>query len=564
MPAPTKKLKNIVPVTAPVKSFVKFDWNCQFLTTVSPALHSFSLRVFNSKQTAICSYTHPTADHCNAITYGKLNDAVLLGLALDSGVLLYSISESIPKQHLVGVHQAPVTDFCFSLDSKSGYSVSSDGLLVEWDLSTNSKKNSLKSSNLSKVAINEKGTLLAIAGNQIHIVDLKTFKIIKNFPGHTTLVSELIFVGDDLFSSAVDDRFITRWNSEKKPLVFSVESPPISMSVNSQNHLLAQIENGVVSLWKTDRTSKRAVAADGLLELNAEDKAEAAFLAASLDNDQVVVAYGTLFKPIFERVSFTDEEGVIKPATVLTRLVLEQSKKQKKKRTSEKVPMQVLGSIDFGENSKKSEVTEETIAEEPTIEDQVKALVVEDHVKENKESTNISLNQMLSQAISSGDKQLLERVLSNSDPKIINATIRRINPTLVVPLLDALVVRLQKRPNRAAQLVEWIRACLLNHSGYLLSIPQRNYSLRALHRTLIKRQEVLPKLLRLSGRLDMISCQMNFQSNDQEDEDLVVFDADVDETSDMDEYSGEDEEEMVDYANDFDMESDSESGPEDA
>jgi U3 small nucleolar RNA-associated protein 5 len=77
---------------------------------------------------------------------------------------------------------------------------------------------------------------------------------------------------------------------------------------------------------------------------------------------------------------------------------------------------------------------------------------------------------MLSQALNSQDVELLEKSFHIHDKKIINATVKRLNPALIIELLDQIVVRLQKRPGRASFFVEWIRAALLHHSGYLLSV----------------------------------------------------------------------------------------------
>ena len=89
---------------------------------------------------------------------------------------------------------------------------------------------------------------------------------------------------------------------------------------------------------------------------------------------------------------------------------------------------------------------------------------------ESKKVTQTSLQALLTQAIHASDDQLLEKALAVGDKKVIYATILRLSPSHVLVLLDQIVIRLQKKPNRAAQLVEWIRYCLLHHSGYLLSV----------------------------------------------------------------------------------------------
>lgn len=109
------------------------------------------------------------------------------------------------------------------------------------------------------------------------------------------------------------------------------------------------------------------------------------------------------------------------------------------------------------------------IVQEESLADRVKALQVLEPV-ETKKATQASLQALLSQAIHASDDQLLEKALAVGDKKVIHATIMRLSPAHILLLLDQIVVRLQKKPNRASQLVEWVRACLLHHSGYLLSV----------------------------------------------------------------------------------------------
>jgi hypothetical protein len=107
--------------------------------------------------------------------------------------------------------------------------------------------------------------------------------------------------------------------------------------------------------------------------------------------------------------------------------------------------------------------------QELTIEDMVKQITV-GQGKKTKSSTQISLLQLLSQAIHAGDVELYEKAFAVNDKKIIHATVKKLSPTQVLPLIDQLVTRLQRRPNRGLEMVEWIRACIVNHSSYLISV----------------------------------------------------------------------------------------------
>ena len=66
------------------------------------------------------------------------------------------------------------------------------------------------------------------------------------------------------------------------------------------------------------------------------------------------------------------------------------------------------------------------------------------------------------------------------------------------------VAKLEKRPNRAAALGQWIRALLSCHLGYLVSVPGLPDKLALLHQLIDRRVASFPKLLQLHGRLDLL------------------------------------------------------------
>ncbi|KAJ3194524.1 WD repeat-containing protein 43 [Irineochytrium annulatum] len=129
--------------------------------------------------------------------------------------------------------------------------------------------------------------------------------------------------------------------------------------------------------------------------------------------------------------------------------------------------------------------------------------------------TAASLHSMLSQAVHSSDRQLLETTLMVSDPKIILATVRRLPARLVVPLLDMLVGRLAARPSRAGALIEWVRAVVVAHAAFLMTDQTLVRHLGALHQTLDARVSTFQRLLKLSGRLDLVMSQIALRSSQE-------------------------------------------------
>jgi len=120
-----------------------------------------------------------------------------------------------------------------------------------------------------------------------------------------------------------------------------------------------------------------------------------------------------------------------------------------------------------------------------------------------------SLFTVLSQALKSGDEELLEQCLAVQDTQILSRTVRLLTAPLVFPFINTLVRKLEKRPNRAVSLCPWIRFVLLHHTSYLIGTPGLDQRLAGLHKVATRRVTVLPRLLGLSGRLELMLAQIS-------------------------------------------------------
>lgn len=162
-----------------------------------------------------------------------------------------------------------------------------------------------------------------------------------------------------------------------------------------------------------------------------------------------------------------------------------------------------------------------------------------------------SLATVLSQALKSGDEDLLEQCLGVHDTHVISNTVQLLSAPLTLPLIDTLVRKLEKRPNRAATLCPWVRFLLLHHTSYLVSAPGLDQRLAGLHKLATRRVAVLPRLLGLSGRLDLMLSQISKHGSNQQqalqDKVKAAVEVYVDRDSDEeDEEEEEDEDEEED------------------
>lgn len=127
-----------------------------------------------------------------------------------------------------------------------------------------------------------------------------------------------------------------------------------------------------------------------------------------------------------------------------------------------------------------------------------------------------SLATLLEQALHSLDDGLLEDCLAVSDPQVVGATIDRLTPGRVLPFLARLSDKVERSPGRATSLCVWMRAIMMRHASYLMSVPNLNVKLSGLYNILEGRTTVLPKLLSLSGRLELALSQISSQEDVQD------------------------------------------------
>lgn len=127
-----------------------------------------------------------------------------------------------------------------------------------------------------------------------------------------------------------------------------------------------------------------------------------------------------------------------------------------------------------------------------------------------------TLTMILSQALKSGDQQLLESALGVTDPAVVEATLQKLAPEQVPSLIDQLVQRSVKKCNRLPHLLPWIRGCLFVHSSNLMANPAGQKAVQNLKALFEKRVEDHEALLRLAGRLDLMLVQVMRRTDEGE------------------------------------------------
>jgi len=287
---------------------------------------------------------------------------------------------------------------------------------------------------------------------------------------------------------------------------------PVSVSVNSNNNVLAIGEDGVLYLWNNmstanvnnDKKKRQKILTKGFdsklkIYYNIEDEEEeesqllnimfASFINTSNSGEcQILVGYGSMVRPKFEIISnLISENGEFKEEislsrSLVTNLLQSEIKKDNKKtastftqsKSSTMLSMSLLDEEDEDEEEKQRKALEE----EKSLEERIKEMEIKSSKQEETSTKSKkmvipkgeSIQNMLQQAVHSNDKQLLETCLAVTNVKVIRNTLERLPPQYVIPFLNLLKEKIQKRPQRGYYIFDWIRYTIMIHMSYLISV----------------------------------------------------------------------------------------------
>jgi len=134
-----------------------------------------------------------------------------------------------------------------------------------------------------------------------------------------------------------------------------------------------------------------------------------------------------------------------------------------------------------------------------TLEERLQAVELENTLTEKEgKSKEVpkaeSLQVVLMQALHTNDNSLLEIVLQINDQIIINTTVQRLPSSFVLPFLTTVVEKFQTKPARGISLINWIRAVLVQHTSYLMTVPDLLRTLSPLYSTVDSRLASFKKI----------------------------------------------------------------------
>lgn len=147
---------------------------------------------------------------------GGSNSPVLALGQTNGHISIYSLAHGRVTYELAGPHTGKINDFCFSKNGMRGYSAGEDGWICEWDISQGVEMTKFRADSkaIRKIQLNHEETMILTAGHSMKLWDLESQETIKNFTGHASSITSVVFSANDKFlaSSAEQDRFINLWD----------------------------------------------------------------------------------------------------------------------------------------------------------------------------------------------------------------------------------------------------------------------------------------------------------------------------------------------------------------
>ncbi|KAK8470978.1 hypothetical protein PHAVU_003G108800 [Phaseolus vulgaris] len=511
----------------------------------------------------------------------------VLALDVDAGHLSWRITDC---------HPGGVRAIASSANVSSIYTAGADGMVCVIDFMTGNLLEKFKASTkaVSCMSVSPDGKTLATAAAQLKIFNCSNHKKIQKFSGHPGSVRCMVFTEDGkyILSSAVGERYVAVWRidgakKQSASCVFAMEHPAVfldSSCIASGEQdktgicVLAISEIGICYLWFGNSIEELRNAKATKISLSLEDMPSKNFrgtlpaiYAAKLQgiqkpaSGQVFLVYGLLVKPSFRKIlvhSGTDvklnvsRDGVLLP----TSQALVKSKKGTKAQTvtaldraNAEDALLPIPKVFSHENEKEKafqkSLDKDTIddlhrssnddsveMEDDVAHSETKELCMEDLLK--------SLGILSNESEYASNVELCSKLLKGIDVeatvpvKKIRAAVLSMERSKAFMLLEALLAAWESRSSSGKYILPWIYSILVNHAHNVIAEESDTLKLDSLDKITNFRGAALQPLLQLSGRLQLVTSQIDktSQSISHSVHELQTEESEEDEDETKDEY----------------------------
>ncbi|XP_027331584.1 WD repeat-containing protein 43 [Abrus precatorius] len=529
----------------------------------------------------------------------------LLVLGTGSGdVLALDVSAGQLSWRINDCHPGGVRAIASSENGSSICTAGADGMVCVIDFMTGNLVEKFKASTkpVSCISVSPDGKTLATAAAQLKIFNCSNHKKIQKFSGHPGSVRCMVFTedGEYVLSSAVGERYVAVWRidgakKQSASCVLAMEHPAVfldSRCIDSGECdkaglcVLAISEIGICYLWfgnnieelRNAKPTKVSLSLDDVSSKNYKGALPAIY-AAKLQgiqkptSGQVFLVYGLLVKPSFQKIivhSGTDvklnvsRDGILLPmsqslvkskkgidvhrVTALDRANAEDAllpipkvfdSHEKEKAFQEFLDKDVIDDLHRSSKDDSLEIEDDMVQSDTDV------ICMEDRLR--------SLGMLPSDSDCASKVELCSTLLKGIDleatlpMKKIRATVVSMVPSEAFKLLEVFLGAWQSRSSSGKYVLPWIYSILVNHGHNVIAQESVTRILDSLDKIAKSRGATLQPLLQLSGRLQLVTSQINKAS---QTESHSMHELQVEESEDEDEYYHEEEDDASEISSD--------------
>ncbi|RDX97845.1 WD repeat-containing protein 43, partial [Mucuna pruriens] len=513
----------------------------------------------------------------------------LLVLGTGSGdVLALDVAAGQLSWRITDCHPGGVRAIASSAKGSSIYTAGADGMVCVIDFTTGNLLEKFKASTkaVSCMSVSPDGKTLATAAAQLKIFNCSNHKKIQKFSGHPGSVRCMVFTEDGkyILSSAVGERYVAVWRidgtkKQSASCVLAMEHPAVfldSRCIDSEEHdetgicVLAISEIGICYLWFGSSIDELRNAKPTKISLSLEDMSSRnykgalpAIYAAKLQgiqkpaSGQVFLVYGLLVKPSFRKIQVdsgmdvklnVSHDGVLLPmsqslvkskkginaqtVTALDRANAEDAllpipkvfdSHEKEKAFKKSLDKDVIDDLHRSSKADSLEI------EDDMAQSEIEVICMEDRLR--------SLGMLSNESEYASNIELCSLVLKGIDleaavpVKKIRASVLSMESSEAFKLLEVLLAEWLSRSSSGKYILPWIYSILVNHGHNVIDQESVTRTLDSLEKITNFRGAALQPLLQLSGRLQLVTSQIDkasqtishsaheLQTEESEDED---------------------------------------------
>nr|XP_023026900.1 WD repeat-containing protein 43 [Leptinotarsa decemlineata] len=423
--------------------------------------------------------------------------------------------------------------------------------VFEWNLEKKTLVSKWKAGNekvTAVLAIPDSKQVITAAKN-ISLWDVDAKEILRTFTGHSSEVTLLHFVTpqskrDSYFiSGSKDDRLLNCWSlsdgSNEKNAVASflmediVQNVSIHVGADGSTNLAATVRSGVVHIFQHTLNGKCGkplkpkttiqVVSDAGHSKNTVTPIRI-FGAIYRDDDSLCIGHGTEIVLTFENVSIVSPKRHLclvrkDPRTLAISKPDEQSK----------TITPIVGNDVHYLTSQTSSISTKKRKNdgrlEVPMEKRLENLELNKADGDSKIPKSNNVAQLLVQGLHSKDKNILRTVLCKREENVIRNTIKRLNITVLVPLIQELSVFIEGKTLSSQIGAIWFKHILQIHAGILMSNPDLSDLFGSTLGSIASRLAPLTPLNMLKGRLELLLPQVGGSSHEENEneEPLLVY-----------------------------------------